>query len=157
MYMYVNVHLHIPRLYLHSIWFTILQKKFTTYVGYSVLHLKIQNKLVNQFFDEVQGTINVYQCCLKLPIMHHNYRKSCLFYVSLHSWVTWAACHTLKVRNDGIRANKSCLGKMCGSKIKVHFNCTKCHRNAHVSVCYRQSVTGDVSLLPWYFYISMKR
>ena len=41
------------------------------------MHLKIQKKLVNQFYDEVQGTMNLYQCCLKLPIMHHNYRKSC--------------------------------------------------------------------------------
>ena len=39
---HVNIRLHVPRLHLHSIWFTILQKRFTTCLGYSVLHLKIQ-------------------------------------------------------------------------------------------------------------------
>ena len=43
-HVHVNVHqhVHVLRLHLHSIWFTILQKKFTTCLGYSVLHLKIQ-------------------------------------------------------------------------------------------------------------------
>ena len=56
-HVHVNVHLHVPRLHLHGIWFTILQGKFTTIVGNSLLHLKILKKSVNQFYDEVQGTI----------------------------------------------------------------------------------------------------